>query len=208
MFALQTGCATAPPTQEMSDARQNLEAARTVGADKHAPQMLNNAQQLLTQAENDLQSGNYKAAQKDAVAAHQAAHQATRQALAIAQAKPQTKQEPAAAVVTPEAKPQVIEQRSREPIMPGHYRVESKDSLWQIAAKPEIYGDARLWPLLLKANGNLIKNPRLIKPGITLRIERLPSAEQIEAALNFSRTHSNAPLKASNTSSLRHSGLR
>lgn len=182
----------------MSDARQNLEAARSIGADRHAPQIVDNAQQLLAQAENEMQNGDYKAAQKDAVASHQAA----RQALTIAQ----TKQQPSA--VTPEPGLQVSEPLTTEPAMSSDYLVETKDNLWRIAAKPEIYGDAQLWPLLLNANSDIIKNSHIIKPGTTLHIKRTLSAEEIEAALNFSHTAGSTPLKIPDTSQLRHSGLR
>lgn len=184
----------------MSDARQNLEAARSIGADRHAPQIVDNAQQLLAQAENEMQNGDYKAAQKDAVASHQAA----RQALTIAQ----TKQQPSPIAVTPEPGLQVSEPLTTEPAMPSDYLVETKDNLWRIAAKPEIYGDAQLWPLLLNANSDIIKNSHIIKPGTTLHIKRTLSAEEIEAALNFSHTAGSTPLKIPDTSQLRHSGLR
>lgn len=193
----------------MSDARQSLEAAHTVGAHEHAPEMFGNAQHLLSRAESDMHNGNYEKAQRDAVAALEAA----RQAAAIAQAKQETvepvKMAAAEAEVivelTPEpTAPQIIP----EPAMPSHYVVETKDSLWGIAAKPSVYGDARLWPLLLKANAGVIKSPDVIKPGITLQIERAPSAAEIETALEYSRRRGNAPLKSSDSSYLRQYGLR
>jgi len=63
------GCATAP-VQEMSNARQAIKAARDAGADRVAPQKLNEAQALLEQAEMSLQNRSYKDARRDAVAAH------------------------------------------------------------------------------------------------------------------------------------------
>lgn len=182
----------------MSDARQSLEAAQTAGANEHAPEVLGNAQQLLSRAENDMQHGNYEEAQRDAIAAREAA----RQAVTIAQAK----REPMATVA--EAEPAPVAQIHPEPAMPSHYVVESKDNLWGIAAKPGVYGDARLWPLLLKANAALIKTPDLIKPGITLRIERTPSPEEIETALDYSRKRGADSQKSSDIGYLRQYGLR
>lgn len=208
-LVLTTGCVTAPPAQEMSDARQSLEAAHTVGAHEHAPEVFGNAQHLLSRAESDMNSGNYEKAQRDAVAALEAA----RQAAAIAQAK----QETVASVNMAAAETEVVVELTPEPIapqiipepaMPSHYVVETKDSLWGIAAKPSVYGDARLWPLLLKANADVIKSPDVIKPGITLQIERAPSAAEIETALEYSRRRGTSPLRSSDSGYLRQYGLR
>lgn len=193
-----SGCATTPPAQEMSDARQSLETAQIIGADEHAPEVMGNAQQLLIQAENEIQSGDYEQAQKDAAAALEAA----RQAVAITQAQ----QEPKENALPPEPAP--MAQIPREPAIPSHYTVASKDNLWSIAAKPSIYGDSRLWPLLLKANAGVIKSPDVIKPGITLQIERNLTAEEIDSALEYSRKRGAGPLKASDIGYLRQYGLR
>jgi cobalamin biosynthesis protein CobD/CbiB len=63
-----SGCAGAP-AQEMSNARQAIKAAREAGAEKVAPQTLNEAQSLLEQAEDSLQKGDYRNARRSAVAA-------------------------------------------------------------------------------------------------------------------------------------------
>jgi nucleoid-associated protein YgaU len=200
-LALATGCATAPPAQEMSDARQSLETAQTIGAEEHAPEALDNAQQLLSQAESDIQSGNYEDAQKEAAAALEAA----RQAVAIAQAN----REPEPPVeVEPEPAPEPVAQPAPEPALPNRYVVETRDNLWGIAAKPSVYGDSRLWPLLLKANAKLIKSPDRIKAGTTLNIERNPTAEEVEAALEYSRKRGTGPLKPADVGYLRQYGLR
>lgn len=199
LVALTAGCATAPPAQEMSDARQSLETAQTIGAQEHAPEVLGNAQQLLSRAQNDMQSGNYEQAQKEASAAVQAA----RQAVTISQAKQQ-----AVAESPPPPEPLPETQIPLEPAMPAQYTIEHKDSLWGIAAKPAVYGDARLWPLLLKANADLIKSPDLIKPGTTLQIERNLSATEIDSALEYSRKRGDGPVTASDIRYLRQYGLR
>ena len=61
-------CAGAP-VQEMSNARQAIKAARDAGADKTAPQTLNEAQALLDRAQNNLERRAYKDARRDAIAA-------------------------------------------------------------------------------------------------------------------------------------------
>lgn len=62
------GCAGAP-VQEMSNARQAINAARDAGAEHVAPQEFSEARSLLEQAETSLQKGAYGAARRSAVAA-------------------------------------------------------------------------------------------------------------------------------------------
>ena len=54
---LSSGCATAPPVQEMSDARQAIAAAKEAGAVDLAAEQLSQAESLLSDAEKYLQSG-------------------------------------------------------------------------------------------------------------------------------------------------------
>ena len=54
-----TGCATSPPVQEMSDARQAIAAAREAGAEQYAADQLSKAETQLEAAETDLKSGMY-----------------------------------------------------------------------------------------------------------------------------------------------------
>jgi hypothetical protein len=52
------------------------------------------------------------------------------------------------------------------------YTVQKGDSLWSIAAKPEIYGRATQWRRIFDANRDLLKGPDQLKAGMTLRIPR------------------------------------
>lgn len=61
-------CAGAP-VQEMSNARQAIKAARAAGAEKIAPQKLNEAEALLDRAEDNLHRRAYRDARRDAIAA-------------------------------------------------------------------------------------------------------------------------------------------
>ena len=54
---LMPSCATAPPVQALSDARQAIAAAREAGAMRFAPEALTQAEGLLDTAESLLQSG-------------------------------------------------------------------------------------------------------------------------------------------------------
>ena len=72
-------CQTAPPVQEMSDARQAISAARNAGAADHAAAELQAAVELLQSAEQSINTQNYAQARRDALAAKAKAHDALRQ---------------------------------------------------------------------------------------------------------------------------------
>ena len=52
------------------------------------------------------------------------------------------------------------------------YVVQKGDSLWSIAAKPQIYGKATQWRRIFDANRDALKNPERVRPGMTLKIPR------------------------------------
>ena len=57
----------------------------------------------------------------------------------------------------------------------GHYDtyvVQKGDSLWSIAAKPDIYGRATHWRRIFDANRDLLKSPDRLRAGMTLKIPR------------------------------------
>ena len=60
-------------------------------------------------------------------------------------------------------------------VVPGKYDtydVQKGESLWSIAAKPEIYGKATRWRKIFDANRDLLKSPDQVKQGMTLKIPR------------------------------------
>ncbi|MEO6697683.1 MAG: DUF4398 domain-containing protein [Gammaproteobacteria bacterium] len=69
------------PTQEMSDARQAVQAARDSGAEMYATEELNQAVELLNKARNALEEDAYEQARSDAVAAKQVAVKARSKSL-------------------------------------------------------------------------------------------------------------------------------
>lgn len=69
-------CATAPPVQEMSDARQAIRAAEAVGAAQRSPDALLAAQRSLREAQMQLEAGAYDTARRHALDAWEAAIQA------------------------------------------------------------------------------------------------------------------------------------
>lgn len=69
------GCAMVP-AQEMSDARQAIQAAEAAGADTYAPRALDHARALLEQAQAELAVQDYAAARRSAQESKDAAIQA------------------------------------------------------------------------------------------------------------------------------------
>lgn len=65
---------------------------------------------------------------------------------------------------------------------PEKYPVRKGDCLWSISGNPEIYGDSFLWPLLFKANRDLIQDPDLIYPGQKLTVDKSASDMEIKEA--------------------------
>ncbi|HZL92846.1 MAG TPA: DUF4398 domain-containing protein [Vicinamibacterales bacterium] len=63
------GCVTAPPVQEMSDARQAINAAEAADAGRLAPQSLEEARRFLAEAERQIQEEAYGPARFNAVRA-------------------------------------------------------------------------------------------------------------------------------------------
>lgn len=62
-------CQTAPPVQEMSDARQAIMVAKEAGAAEHAAADLREAEKFLLSAESSLSTRSYATARRDAVQA-------------------------------------------------------------------------------------------------------------------------------------------
>ena len=52
------------------------------------------------------------------------------------------------------------------------YKVQKGDSLWSIAAKPEVYGKATRWRDLYEANRDLLKSPNDVRAGMSLKVPR------------------------------------
>jgi nucleoid-associated protein YgaU len=83
--------------------------------------------------------------------------------------------------VKPEPKPVEIKV-PEEPKLVERVEVAAAENLMMIAARPEVYNDGQLWPLIYKANRDQIKDPKEIFPGQVLVIPRDKSREEIDAA--------------------------
>jgi nucleoid-associated protein YgaU len=62
------------------------------------------------------------------------------------------------------------------------YVVKKGDSLWAIAARKSVYGDAFLWPLLYRQNRDQVSDPDLIYVRQDLNYLRHPKADERRAA--------------------------
>jgi len=82
LAGLSASCVSIP-TQEMSDARQALQAAHEANADELAPEPLNDAQKLLDEARTALSLGDHSEARAKALRAKEAAIRAREQALGV-----------------------------------------------------------------------------------------------------------------------------
>lgn len=69
---------------------------------------------------------------------------------------------------------------------PLYHTVKRGETLPQIAAQVDVYGDYRLWPLLYRANRDQISDPRHIWPGQVLRIPRNSTREEMSEARRYS----------------------
>ena len=86
-----------------------------------------------------------------------------------------------------EAKPRVekVKPQPKERPMSGSHTVKRGETLPQIAALSDVYGDYRLWPLLYRANRDQISDPRHIWPGQILRIPRSYSRDDVAEARRY-----------------------
>lgn len=71
--------------------------------------------------------------------------------------------------------------------LPFFHTVKRGESLPQIAAQPDVYGDASLWPLLYRANRDQIRDPGRIWPGQVLRIPRNISRDDLAEARRYAQ---------------------
>ena len=76
LASLLVGCASTPPVQEMSDARQAVQAASREVGDHGSQPTLARAQTLLDRAERELADGDYDSARQSARAAKRLAEEA------------------------------------------------------------------------------------------------------------------------------------
>ena len=77
--------------------------------------------------------------------------------------------------------------QSKDKPLPAYHTVMRGETLPQIAAQSDVYGDQMLWPLLYRANRDQIRDPAHIWPGQVLRIPRNLNSEDISEARRYSQ---------------------
>ena len=65
---------------------------------------------------------------------------------------------------------------AKGPVTYDIYTVKKGESLWSIAAKPDVYGKATAWRRIFDANRDVLKSPNHLRPGMTIKIPREGSA--------------------------------
>lgn len=74
--------------------------------------------------------------------------------------------------------------------LPTRHTVKRGETLPQIAALPEVYGDSSLWPLLYRANRDQIRDPKVLWPGQQLKIPRNLDRNDYNEARRYSSERS------------------
>ena len=204
-----TSCAK-PPVAELEDARSIVAHAYASGSSRLAPDAYQAASESLRTAEELVKKGRYQQAELSLESARDYAGKALRltaekkKQQALEQQKRATEQrlakqrahaeslrkqrkKPAEKTVVVKPAPPVTPAVKRAPTPPAvklvdKIEVSPGENLSMIAARPEVYKDAMLWPLIYKANRDQIKDPQQIFPGQIFLIPRDKSPEEIEAA--------------------------
>lgn len=185
------GC-TSAPREELQLARRAVAQAYAANAPELAPGEYQTAIATLQDAENLIHFGNYKLARK--VLPYAATHgfRATFKAreervklelekkLEEQEKKKEEERKARLAKIEDDKKKKTrpykkrkkrTKTKSKAPLL-THFEVRTKQSLWSISARREVYNDPLLWPVIYKANRDQIKDPRQVFPGQVLTIPR------------------------------------
>jgi len=85
-----------------------------------------------------------------------------------------------------EARRRAERDRQEKEVKPvARHTVKRGETLPQIAALQQVYGESSLWPLIYKANRDQISNPSILWPGQVLRIPRNADKNDISEARRF-----------------------
>jgi len=216
VLALASGCATAEPVWRARTilSLQQLEAEK---APVLAPEAFRNMQETFEHGEaiyrvrkNDeqadqeyrlaFQKGELLKLELDGIRVRQAEEARIKAEAELLRAEEQRKQREAAAeeqrrrelaavAARDAARAVQVEQNgtvTRE--RPVSYSVRRGETLPQIAARPEIYNEPGLWPLIYRANRDQVRDPYQLWPGQVLKIPRSYSRDEaVEARRQASR---------------------
>jgi nucleoid-associated protein YgaU len=175
----------------LNDARESMEDTDYSDARDSLDFALKHARRAVVLAEEG-QARRLEQEQKQAVAEEKA-----RQAALENQKKdPQVEQKKQKTI----PKPKPVSKPKPKVVPASDYDVGAGENLWTISAKPEVYGEGLLWPLLYQANRDQIKDPRQIFPGQSLSIRRDMSEVELEEARQKARESDIFPIPQSTES--------
>lgn len=69
------------------------------------------------------------------------------------------------------------------------HKVGKGESLWTISARPDIYSNPFLWPLIWQSNKETVKNPSSLRAGQVLKIRPNPTVNEVVDAVTYAREH-------------------
>ena len=218
--AVLSSCAK-PPRHELDAAEYMVGRAYAMQAMEFAPTEYQAAKTALADARKAMQDADYgdardslefslKHARRAVVLteehkAKRAEEEAQRaleeeKAKQIALTKSQAeKVEQKAKVSPPPPKPEPKPQPKVDPAL--SYNVGEGENLWTISARPEVYNEGLLWPLLYQANRDQIKDPRQIFPGQALNIRRDMTLQELDEARQKARESDIFPVPEAATQS-------
>jgi nucleoid-associated protein YgaU len=110
------------------------------------------------------------------------------------------KKDPPVVKKKPAPQPKPVAKTKPKTIKVNDYAVGNGETLWTISAKPEVYGEGLLWPLLYQANRDQIKDPRQIFPGQSLSVRRDMTESDLEEARQKARESDIFPVPPSTES--------
>lgn len=195
---LASGCAT-PIHPDSASARELVAKAYASGASRLATQKYQAAYSALHKAERHIRLGEDDLAYESLRISRQFALEALQ--LTEQEKQKRLEQMRQKKIVHPEVKPVVIKPKpvkviQPKPVVPPppqppkpvvQVKVGEGETLSNISARQEVYGDPLLWPLVYKANRDQIKDPMQIFPGQTLIIPRDKTDDEKEAAREEAR---------------------
>lgn len=218
MTALLLSACAKPPHQKLAAAEYMVGRAYAKQAPEFAPAEYQAARTALNDARLSMQKSDYGDARDSLDFALQHARRAVVQA-EEGQARKRLREEQERARVEEEArqaaqqeqenkqdslaekKPPAVQPKpavkAKPKIVPvNDYTVGAGENLWTISAKPEVYNEGLLWPLLYQANRDQIKDPRQIFPGQSLSIRRDMTEADLEDARQKARESDIFPVPA------------
>lgn len=191
------GCAKAPMPDPTS-AREIVAKAYAAGASQLAGEeyraaslALSNAEKQIVDGDEELAWESLRLARKFAQDALRVTANEKRRRLDELHKEPQVeaaepvvvKPKPVKVPPPKPAAPPVLQ----KPKLVSEIVVREGETLSNIAARQEVYGDSLLWPLVYKANRDQIKDPKQIFPGQVLTVPRDKSDTEKDAAREEAR---------------------